>query len=182
MARGQGEGDERGREEHLDDGGVAPIAGEVAGEWVGVVDAKTLGGCYAADWSDRCWSATVQACVWDGPYMCDLPTARQLWSWLKVMKLSAGLAMVDERGKRERLVRMGKATAEEVVIVGVRLGNVVGQRSSSSSLARAGSAIRWRCAPRREKKLQEGRAQLWEEGKKGWVVMMMCVVGRTARK
>lgn len=25
----------------------------------------------------------------------DIPTARQLWSWLKVIKLSAGLAMVD---------------------------------------------------------------------------------------
>lgn len=44
VARGEGEGDEGGGEEHLDDGRVALIAAEDAGEGVGVVDAEALGG------------------------------------------------------------------------------------------------------------------------------------------
>lgn len=46
MARGEDEGDEGSREEHLDDGDVAIIAAKYLGERVGVVDAETLGGAY----------------------------------------------------------------------------------------------------------------------------------------
>lgn len=41
---GEDEGDERGGEEHLDNGDVAVIAAEYSGEGIGVIDAKALGG------------------------------------------------------------------------------------------------------------------------------------------
>lgn len=49
----------------------------------------------------------------------DKPTARQLWSWLKVMKFSAGLDMAVERGARRALVAATRSEA--------------GQRQASSS-------------------------------------------------
>lgn len=43
VPRREDEGDERGREEHLDDANVAVIAAEDAGEGIGVKDAEALG-------------------------------------------------------------------------------------------------------------------------------------------
>lgn len=48
MSRGEDESDQRGGEEHLDDGNIPVITAKDLGERVGVVDAEALGGAWRA--------------------------------------------------------------------------------------------------------------------------------------
>jgi hypothetical protein len=94
MPRREDEGDEGGGEEHLDDSDVAVITAEYPREWVCVVDSEAFRGTYHGAKSAKL-SITR-------PRKVDLPTARQLWSWLKVMKLRTGVAMTSWATQRGR--------------------------------------------------------------------------------
>lgn len=103
VAGGEDQGDQRGREEHLDDGDIAVIAAEDLGEGVGVVYTESArGACRTKALADRSGAARARRgpspAATDSRAGCGcIPTARQLWSWLNVMKLSAGAAMVAWR-------------------------------------------------------------------------------------
>ena len=53
MSGREDEGDERSREEHLDDANVSVIAAEDAGEGICVEDAKTFGCTYSPAQTDQ---------------------------------------------------------------------------------------------------------------------------------
>lgn len=86
MARRKNESDEGGREQHLYNSNVPIVAAEDSRERIGMVDAKALGSTYEEE------AQLAIATRYQGREAA-IPTARQLWSWLKVMKLRVGVAM-----------------------------------------------------------------------------------------
>lgn len=90
------EGDKGGREEHLDDGNVAIVGAEDLGEGIGMVDSEASG---CACGRLLAWAVEVTAEV-----VACVPTARQLWSWLNVIKcregvIAAGLMSLSQRSR-----------------------------------------------------------------------------------
>lgn len=97
MARRENQGDERCGEEHFDNRDIAVIAAEYPRKRIRVVDAEAFGCACEQPVSLRYSYRGRQKNSAQQLFRGILPTARQLWSWLKVMKLRVGVDIVVVR-------------------------------------------------------------------------------------